>query len=39
MGHLGNPVAVTPNLDRLVETDAVSSHRGLPEHRLFAQPL
>ncbi len=24
MGHLGNPAAVTPNLDRLVETDAVS---------------
>ena len=24
MGHLGDPAAVTPNLDRLVETDAVS---------------
>ena len=24
MGHMGNPAAVTPNLDRLVETDAVS---------------
>ena len=24
LGHLGNPGAVTPNLDRLVETDAVS---------------
>ena len=24
MGHLGNPAAVTPNLDRLVESDAVS---------------
>ena len=24
MGHLGNPAAVTPNLDHLVETDAVS---------------
>ncbi len=24
LGHLGNPAAVTPNLDRLVETDAVS---------------
>jgi arylsulfatase A-like enzyme len=24
MGHLGNPAAVTPNLDRLVQTDAVS---------------
>ncbi|HAK53759.1 MAG TPA: arylsulfatase, partial [Gammaproteobacteria bacterium] len=24
MGHLGNPAAQTPNLDRLVETDAVS---------------
>ncbi len=24
MGHLGNPAAVTPNLDRLVRTDAVS---------------
>jgi arylsulfatase A-like enzyme len=24
LGHAGNPVAVTPNLDRLVETDAVS---------------
>ena len=24
MGHVGNPAAVTPNLDRLVETDAVS---------------
>ena len=24
MGHLGNPAAVTPALDRLVETDAVS---------------
>lgn len=24
MGHLGNPAAVTPNLDRLVEEDAVS---------------
>jgi arylsulfatase A-like enzyme len=24
MGHLGNPAAVTPNLDKLVETDAVS---------------
>ncbi len=24
MGHLGNPAAITPNLDRLIETDAVS---------------
>jgi arylsulfatase A-like enzyme len=24
LGHLGNPAAVTPNLDRLAETDAVS---------------
>ncbi len=24
MGHLGNPAAVTPNLDRLVEEEAVS---------------
>jgi arylsulfatase A-like enzyme len=24
MGHMGDPAAVTPNLDRLVETDAVS---------------
>jgi len=24
MGHFGNPAALTPNLDRLVETDAVS---------------
>jgi arylsulfatase A-like enzyme len=24
MGHLGNPAAVTPNLDTIVETDAVS---------------
>lgn len=24
MGHMGNPAAVTPNLDRLVSTDAVS---------------
>lgn len=24
MGHLGNPAAVTPNLDRMVATDAVS---------------
>jgi len=24
MGHLGNPAAVTPNLDRIVKTDAVS---------------
>ena len=24
LGHMGNPAAVTPNLDRLVETDAVS---------------
>jgi arylsulfatase A-like enzyme len=24
MGHLGDPAAVTPNLDRIVETDAVS---------------
>ncbi len=24
MGHLGNPAAMTPNLDRLVETDGVS---------------
>ena len=24
MGHLGNPAAVTPNLDHLVETDGVS---------------
>ena len=24
MGHLGNPAAVTPNLDHIVETDAVS---------------
>ena len=24
LGHLGNPAAVTPNLDRLVETEAVS---------------
>ncbi len=24
MGHFGNPAAVTPNLDQLVETDAVS---------------
>ena len=24
LGHLGNPAAVTPNLDRFVETDAVS---------------
>lgn len=27
MGHLGHPAAVTPNLDRLVETDAVSFAR------------
>ncbi|MCY4465378.1 MAG: sulfatase-like hydrolase/transferase [Chloroflexi bacterium] len=24
MGHLGNPAAVTPNLDRIIESDAVS---------------
>ena len=24
LGHMGNPAAVTPNLDRIVETDAVS---------------
>ncbi len=24
MGHLGNPAAVTPNLDEIVESDAVS---------------
>ena len=24
MGHFGNPAAITPNLDKLVETDAVS---------------
>lgn len=24
LGHMGNPAAVTPNLDRMVETDAVS---------------
>jgi arylsulfatase A-like enzyme len=24
LGHMGNPAAVTPNIDRLVETDAVS---------------
>ena len=24
MGHLGNPAAVTPNLDQIIETDAVS---------------
>jgi len=24
LGHMGNPGAVTPNLDRLVETEAVS---------------
>jgi len=28
MGHLGNPAAVTPSLDRLVETEAVSFERA-----------
>ncbi len=28
MGHLGNKAAVTPNLDRIVETDAVSFSRA-----------
>jgi len=28
MGHLGNRAAITPNLDRLVETDAVSFSRA-----------
>ncbi|MGC9360164.1 MAG: sulfatase-like hydrolase/transferase [Anaerolineae bacterium] len=28
LGHMGNPAAVTPNLDRLVEEDAVSFRRA-----------
>ncbi len=28
MGHLGNPAAVTPNLDRIIEHDAVSFRRA-----------
>ncbi|WP_152366030.1 sulfatase-like hydrolase/transferase [Microlunatus speluncae] len=28
LGHAGNPAAVTPNLDRLVETDAVGFERA-----------
>ena len=28
LGHVGNPAAVTPNLDRLVESDAVFSEGG-----------
>lgn len=28
LGHLGNPAAVTPNLDQLVQTDAVSFSRA-----------
>ncbi len=32
MGHLGNPAAVTPNLDALVETEAVSFRRAFVQN-------
>jgi len=32
LGHLGNPAAVTPNIDRLVETDAVSFRQAFSQN-------
>jgi len=32
LGHLGNPAAVTPNLDRLVNQDAVSFSRAFSQN-------
>ena len=32
MGHMGNPCAVTPNLDRLIETDAVSFRNAFAQN-------
>lgn len=32
LGHLGNPAAITPNLDRIVQTDAVSFSRTFTQN-------